>query len=85
MSLIPFCTCYTAASRSLRDIAKATPDSDHRDGLTIVTKELAGKAWTGRPPRLTSGSAKSDSETQTFQVNQRAKMTKRRIFARILP
>ena len=42
-TVIPFCTCYTAASRSLRDIAKATPDSDHRDGLTIVTKELAGK------------------------------------------
>lgn len=42
-TVIPFCTCYTAASRSLSDIAKATPDSDHRDGLTIVTKELAGK------------------------------------------
>ena len=42
-TVIPCCTCYTAASRSLRDIAKATPDSDHRDGLTIVTKELAGK------------------------------------------
>ena len=42
-TVIPFCTCYTAASYSFRDIAKATPDSDHRDGLTIVTKELAGK------------------------------------------
>lgn len=42
-TVIPFCTCYTAEYETLKDIVKATPQSDHRDGLTIVTKEMGGK------------------------------------------
>ena len=42
-TVIPFCTCYTAEYETLNDIVKATPDSEHRDGLTIVTKEMGGK------------------------------------------
>lgn len=42
-TVIPFCTCYTAEYETLNDIVKATPDSEHRDGLTIVTQEMGGK------------------------------------------
>ena len=42
-TVIPFCTCYTAEYETLNDIVKATPDSEHRDGLTIVTKEMGAK------------------------------------------
>jgi flavodoxin len=42
-TIIPFCTAYTAEYETLNDIVKATPDSDHRDGICIVTKEMGGK------------------------------------------
>ena len=38
-TVIPFCTAYSGPSSTLKDIVKATPDSDHRDGICIVTKE----------------------------------------------
>lgn len=41
--VIPFCTAYSGPSQTLNDIVKATPDSDHRDGICLVTKELGGK------------------------------------------
>ena len=42
-TVIPFCTCYTAEYETLKDIVKATPTADHREGLTIITKEMNGK------------------------------------------
>lgn len=42
-TVIPFCTCYTAEYETLNDIVKATLQSDHRNGLTIVTTEMGGK------------------------------------------
>lgn len=42
-TVIPFCTCYTAEYETLKDIVKATPQSEHREGLTIVTHEMGGK------------------------------------------
>ncbi len=42
-TVIPFCTCYTAEYETLKDIVKATPTAEHRDGLTIITKEMNGK------------------------------------------
>lgn len=42
-TVIPFCTCYTAEYETLTDIVKATPNSAHKDGLTIVTKEMGAK------------------------------------------
>ena len=42
-TVIPFCTCYTAKYETLNDIVNATPDSEHREGLTIVTKEMGAK------------------------------------------
>ena len=42
-TVIPFCTCYTAEYETLTDIVKATPESKHLEGLTIVTKEMDGK------------------------------------------
>lgn len=42
-TVIPFCTCYTAEYETLTDIVKATPESKHLEGLTIVTKEMGGK------------------------------------------
>ena len=41
--VIPFCTAYSGPSSTLKDIVKATPESDHRDGICIVTKEMGGK------------------------------------------
>ena len=41
--VIPFCTCYSSEGSSLDDIVKATPKSEHREGLCIETQELAGK------------------------------------------
>lgn len=38
-TVIPFCTAYSGPSSTLKDIVKATPNSDHRDGICIVTKE----------------------------------------------
>lgn len=42
-TVIPFCTCYTSEGNSLNDIVKATAQSKHLDGISIVTKELGGK------------------------------------------
>lgn len=41
--VIPFCTCYTAEYETLNDIVKATPNSQHLEGLSIVTTEMGGK------------------------------------------
>lgn len=41
-TVIPFCTAYSGPSSTLTDIVKATPDSDHRKGICVVTKELHG-------------------------------------------
>lgn len=42
-TVIPFCTAYSGPSSTLRDIVSATPKSDHRDGICVVTKEQGGK------------------------------------------
>ena len=42
-TVIPFCTAYTAEYNTLKDIVKATPAADHKDGICIVTKEMGGK------------------------------------------
>jgi len=42
-TIIPFCTAYSGPSSTLKDIVKATPKSDHRDGICVVTKEMEGK------------------------------------------
>ena len=42
-TVIPFCTAYSGPSSTLRDIILATPKSDHRDGICVVTKEMDGK------------------------------------------
>ncbi len=39
-TVIPFCTAYSGPSQTLKDILKATPKSDHRDGICITTQEL---------------------------------------------
>ena len=41
-TVIPFCTAYTAEYETLKDIVKVTPNSDHRDGICIITKEMNG-------------------------------------------
>lgn len=41
-TVIPFCTAYSGPSSTLKDIVKATPKSDHRDGICVVTKEMNG-------------------------------------------
>ena len=47
-TVIPFCTAYSGPSSTLRDIVKATPKSDHRDGICVVTKEMGGKGMDRR-------------------------------------
>ena len=42
-TVIPFCTAYSGPSSTRRDIISATPKSDHRDGICVVTKEMDGK------------------------------------------
>ena len=42
-TVIPFCTAYSGPSSTLRDIVSATPKSDHRNGICVVTKEQGGK------------------------------------------
>lgn len=42
-TVIPFCTAYSGPSSTLRDIISATPKSDHRDGICVVTEEMDGK------------------------------------------
>lgn len=41
--VIPFCTAYSGPSSTLKDIVKATPNSEHRDGICLITKEMGGK------------------------------------------
>ena len=41
-TVIPFCTAYSGPSSTLTDIVNATPGSEHRDGICIVTKEMGG-------------------------------------------
>ncbi|MBO4815122.1 MAG: NAD(P)H-dependent oxidoreductase [Muribaculaceae bacterium] len=42
-TVIPFCTAYSGPSSTLDDIVKATPNSDHCDGICVVTQEQGGK------------------------------------------
>lgn len=42
-TVIPFCTAYSGPSQTLKSIVDATPESEHKDGICIVTKELGGK------------------------------------------
>ena len=42
-TVIPFCTAYSGPSSTLTDIIAATPNSDHRDGICVLTQELNGK------------------------------------------
>ena len=42
-TVIPFCTAYSGPSQTLKAIVDATPKSEHKDGICIVTKELGGK------------------------------------------
>lgn len=41
-TVIPFCTAYTAEYQTMKDIVKATPKSDHKKGLDIITKQMDG-------------------------------------------
>ena len=51
-TVIPFCTAYSGPSSTLKDIVKATPNSDHRDGICIVTKEMGGKDMASKHGRI---------------------------------
>ena len=51
-TVIPFCTAYSGPSSTLKDIVKATPNSDHRDGICIVTKEMGGKDMESKHARI---------------------------------
>ena len=51
-TVIPFCTAYSGPSSTLKDIVKATPKSDHRDGICIVTKEMGGKDMESKHARI---------------------------------
>ena len=51
-TIVPFCTCYTAEYQTLNDIVKATPNSKHLDGLTIVTTEMGGKGMKEKQPQI---------------------------------
>ena len=42
-TVIPFCTAYSGPSSTLKDIVKATPKSDHHDGICVTTHELGGE------------------------------------------
>ncbi len=42
-TVIPFCTAYSGPSSTLKDIVSATPKSQHKDGICVVTKEMGGK------------------------------------------
>lgn len=41
-TVIPFCTAYSGPSSTLDDIVSATPESEHKDGICIVTQEMGG-------------------------------------------
>ena len=51
-TVIPFCTAYSGPSQTLKDIVKSTPDSDHRDGICIVTKELGGQGMESKMAKI---------------------------------
>ena len=51
-TVIPFCTAYSGPSSTLKDIVKATPNSDHRDGICIVTKEMGGQGMEAKHDRI---------------------------------
>ena len=51
-TVIPFCTAYSGPSSTLKDIVSATPESNHREGICIVTKEMGGKNMAENHPRI---------------------------------
>ena len=51
-TVIPFCTAYSGPSQTLKDIVKSTPDSDHRDGICIVTKEQGGQGMESKTAKI---------------------------------
>ena len=51
-TVIPFCTAYSGPSQTLKDIVKSTPDSDHRDGICIVTKEQGGQGMDSKTAKI---------------------------------
>ena len=51
-TVIPFCTAYSGPSSTLKDIVKATPNSDHRDGICIVTKEQNAQGMESKTARI---------------------------------
>jgi len=51
-TVIPFCTAYSGPSSTLRDIVRATPQSNHLDGICIVTKEMGGKDMDKKHPKI---------------------------------
>ena len=51
-TIIPFCTAYSGPSSTLKDIVKATPNSDHRDGICIVTKEMGGQGMESKTAKI---------------------------------
>ena len=51
-TVIPFCTAYSGPSSTLKDIVKATPNSDHRDGICIVTKEMGGQGMESKTAKI---------------------------------
>ena len=51
-TVIPFCTAYSGPSSTLKDIVKATPNSDHRDGICIVTKEMGGQGMESKTVKI---------------------------------
>ena len=51
-TVIPFCTAYSGPSSTLRDIVSATPQSNHLDGICIVTKEMGGKDMEKKHPKI---------------------------------
>ena len=51
-TVIPVCTAYSGPSQTLKDIVKSTPDSDHRDGICIVTKEQGGQGMDSKTAKI---------------------------------
>lgn len=51
-TIIPFCTAYSGPSSTLKDIVKATPNSNHRDGICIVTKEMGGQGMESKTAKI---------------------------------
>ena len=51
-TVIPFCTAYSGPSSTLKDIVKATPNSGHRDGICIVTKEQNAQGMESKTAKI---------------------------------